>query len=88
MSNYIVKTIFTKKECDKILEMDRSFVNRFYHTNTSFKKTWLNGTLRPAEDNILDRFWKTRKVFLGLGKMKTYVRQSKIRETTLRNTVS
>ena len=54
MSNYIVKTIFTKKECDKILEMDTSFVNRFYHTNSSFNKTWLNGILRPAEDNILD----------------------------------
>jgi len=55
MNNYIVKTIFTKKECDKILEMDTSFVNRFYHVNSSFNKTWLNGILRQPEDNILDR---------------------------------
>ena len=55
MNNYIVKTIFTKKECDKILEMDTSFVNRFYHTNPSFNKTWLNGVLRQPEDNVLDR---------------------------------
>ncbi len=53
MNNYIVKTIFTKKECDKILEMDTSFVNRYYHTKP-FNQTWINGVLRPAGDNILD----------------------------------
>jgi hypothetical protein len=28
MNNYIVKTIFTKKECDKILEMDKGLLAR------------------------------------------------------------
>ena len=67
MSNYIVKTIFTKKECDKILEMDTSFVNRFYHTNSSFNKTWLNGILRPAEDNILDEVKLKNPEIVGFG---------------------
>ena len=52
MNNYIVKTIFSKKECDKILEMKTKMVRRqeLVPEFEQKKSTFLNNNFKP---NIL-----------------------------------
>ena len=53
MNNYIVKTIFTKKECDEILRMKTKSVGRIT-MGSEFESSWINGNQTNYNDTVIE----------------------------------